>query len=79
VGNVIWLRPGRSGRVCSPRRTSLRRRAVRVERVPSAYLIQEGFVQRTPCGRAAARRAYEHLKLPLPQKGPGGAGQGSLF
>jgi Holliday junction DNA helicase RuvB len=28
------------------------------------YLIQEGFLQRTPRGRLATRRAYEHLGLP---------------
>ena len=28
------------------------------------YLIQEGFLQRTPRGRVATRRAYEHLGLP---------------
>ena len=30
------------------------------------YLIQLGFLQRTPRGRIATRRAYEHLKLPPP-------------
>ena len=25
------------------------------------YLIQEGFLQRTPRGRVATRRAYKHL------------------
>jgi Holliday junction DNA helicase RuvB len=29
------------------------------------YLIQEGFLQRTPRGRVATRRAYEHLGYPL--------------
>lgn len=38
------------------------------------YLIQEGFLQRTPRGRVATRRAYEHLGYPVP---PGMAG--SLF
>jgi Holliday junction DNA helicase RuvB len=28
------------------------------------YLIQEGFLQRTPRGRVATRRAYEHLGYP---------------
>jgi holliday junction DNA helicase RuvB len=28
------------------------------------YLIQEGFLQRTPRGRVATRRAYEHLGFP---------------
>ncbi len=30
------------------------------------YLIQLGFLQRTPRGRVATRRAYEHLKTPVP-------------
>ncbi len=38
------------------------------------YLIQEGFLQRTPRGRVATRRAYEHLGLP-PRRGT----TGSLF
>ncbi len=35
------------------------------------FLIQEGFLQRTPRGRVATRRAYEHLGYPLR---PGSAG-----
>ncbi|MEZ4496783.1 MAG: Holliday junction DNA helicase RuvB C-terminal domain-containing protein [Thermomicrobiales bacterium] len=30
------------------------------------YLIQLGFLQRTPRGRVATRRAYEHLKIQPP-------------
>jgi Holliday junction DNA helicase RuvB len=30
------------------------------------YLIQLGFLQRTPRGRVATRGAYEHLGAPLP-------------
>jgi Holliday junction DNA helicase RuvB len=30
------------------------------------YLIQLGFLQRTPRGRIVTRRAYEHLKMPPP-------------
>jgi Holliday junction DNA helicase RuvB len=30
------------------------------------YLIQEGFLQRTPRGRVATERAYKHLNRPLP-------------
>jgi len=29
------------------------------------FLIQEGFLQRTPRGRVATKRAYEHLGLPV--------------
>jgi Holliday junction DNA helicase RuvB len=37
------------------------------------YLIQEGFLQRTPRGRIATRRAYEHLGYPMR------GGTGTLF
>ncbi len=36
------------------------------------FLIQEGFIQRTPRGRVATRRAYEHLGF-APPAGTGGA------
>jgi Holliday junction DNA helicase RuvB len=35
-----------------------------LEEVCEPYLIQEGFLQRTPRGRVATRRAHEHLGLP---------------
>jgi Holliday junction DNA helicase RuvB len=35
------------------------------------YLIQEGFLQRTPRGRVATRRAYEHLGMPPRHGTPG--------
>jgi len=41
------------------------------------YLMQVGFLQRTPRGRVATRRAYEHLGLP--PKGPPGSAQGGLW
>jgi Holliday junction DNA helicase RuvB len=47
-----------------------------LEFVYEPYLIQEGFLIRTPRGRQVTRRAYDHLGLPPPVKGPG---QGSLF
>jgi Holliday junction DNA helicase RuvB len=40
------------------------------------YLIQLGFLQRTPRGRIATRRAYEHLGLAMPAERPN---QSSLF
>jgi len=48
-----------------------------LEYVHEPYLIQEGLLVRTPRGRQATPRAYEHLKLPLPTRTPNG--QGSLF
>ena len=32
------------------------------------YLMQLGFLERTPRGRVATRRAYEHLGLPYPER-----------
>jgi len=49
-----------------------------LEYVYEPYLIQEGFLLRTPRGRQVTRRTYEHLGLPPPVTRPG-SGQGSLF
>ena len=48
-----------------------------LEYVHEPYLIQEGFLLRTPRGRQATVQAFEHLHLPLPRKD--GSGQGTLF
>jgi Holliday junction DNA helicase RuvB len=34
-----------------------------IEEVYEPYLIQRGFLKRTPAGRVATSRAYEHLGL----------------
>ncbi|HEY1015882.1 MAG TPA: Holliday junction branch migration DNA helicase RuvB [Herpetosiphonaceae bacterium] len=39
-----------------------------IEDVYEPYLIQLGFIQRTPRGRVATRRAYEHLGLPFAER-----------
>jgi holliday junction DNA helicase RuvB len=49
-----------------------------LEYVYEPYLIQEGFLVRTPRGRQVTRRAYEHLGLVPPVRGSG-SGQGTLF
>jgi Holliday junction DNA helicase RuvB len=49
-----------------------------VEDVIEPYLLQQGFIQRTPRGRMACARAYAHLGLAEPPK-PAGAGQTALF
>jgi Holliday junction DNA helicase RuvB len=41
-----------------------------IEDVYEPYLLQLGFLQRTPRGRVATRRAYEHLGLPFPEESP---------
>jgi Holliday junction DNA helicase RuvB len=45
-----------------------------IEEVYEPYLLQQGFIGRTPRGRIATRRAYEHLGIP--QAAPT---QGKLF
>lgn len=47
-----------------------------VEDVIEPYLLQQGFIQRTPRGRMACARAYEHLGLTAPPAGPD---QAALF
>ena len=39
-----------------------------LEDVVEPFLLQMGFLQRTPRGRMATIKAYEHLCFPLPQK-----------
>src|SRR5438270_1157928 len=41
-----------------------------VEEVIEPYLLQEGFVQRTPRGRLLTRNAFRHLDLPMPATMP---------
>lgn len=39
-----------------------------LEEVYEPFLIQIGFLDRTPRGRVATRLAYEHLGLEMPRK-----------
>jgi Holliday junction DNA helicase RuvB len=52
-----------------------------IEDVYEPFLIQLGFLQRTPRGRIATRRAYEHLGIPYVERtAPGDApDQGRLW
>ena len=51
-----------------------------LEDVVEPFLIQQGFLQRTPRGRLATARAWDHLGLPAPQSGGApGTGQTQLF
>jgi Holliday junction DNA helicase RuvB len=49
-----------------------------IEDVIEPYLIQQGFLQRTPRGRIATLAAYRHLGVAPPNKA-GLAGVGDLF
>ncbi|HSW70287.1 MAG TPA: Holliday junction branch migration DNA helicase RuvB [Gammaproteobacteria bacterium] len=39
-----------------------------IEDVIEPFLIQQGFIMRTPRGRMATRHAYSHFGLPVPEK-----------
>ncbi len=43
------------------------------------YLLQVGFIQRTPRGRIATARAYEHLGVPMKGKAEAGLDQRPLW
>ncbi|HBI20315.1 MAG TPA: Holliday junction branch migration DNA helicase RuvB, partial [Brevundimonas sp.] len=50
-----------------------------VEDVIEPYLLQQGFIMRTPRGRVACAKAYAHLGLSAPQQPPAGPVPGDLF
>lgn len=53
--------------------------AVTIEDVYEPYLMQIGFLSRTPRGRCATRAAYRHLGIDPPGNEPGISGQQKLF
>ena len=56
--------------------------AVTIEDVIEPYLMQLGFVMRTPRGRICTQAAYDHMKLPMPAEArpqARGEGQTSLL
>ncbi len=50
-----------------------------MEDVCEPYLLQNGFIKRTPRGRMATAKAYRHLGIPLPAESPQVPEQMSLF
>ena len=50
-----------------------------IEDVLEPYLIQQGFLMRTPRGRMATRTAWQHFGMPPPQSAFGAAGNVDLF
>lgn len=46
---------------------SIGEESVTIEDVYEPYLLQIGFIQRTPRGRIATRLAYEHFGYPIPE------------
>jgi Holliday junction DNA helicase RuvB len=50
-----------------------------IEEVLEPYLIQQGFLMRTPRGRIATRAAYQHFGLPPKPSADAVVGNGDLF
>lgn len=50
-----------------------------IEDVYEPYLMQIGFLQRTPRGRVVTPQAYRHLGLPVPPERGGGEPEQTLF
>ena len=48
-----------------------------IEDVCEPYLMQQGFIARTPRGRVATPEAYRYFNVPMPNQG--NVNQGSLF
>ena len=63
-----------------PLAAALGEEAVTLEDLCEPYLMQMGFLTRTPRGRCVTRLAYEHLGMKAPESGaPEDNGQQSLF
>jgi holliday junction DNA helicase RuvB len=50
-----------------------------LEDVVEPYLLQQGFLGRTPRGRIATKKAYEHLGRKPPRRVPGASSQASFL
>ena len=50
-----------------------------IEDVIEPYLLQLGFIERTPRGRVASKLAYEHMNLAFPVADQDASQQASLF
>jgi Holliday junction DNA helicase RuvB len=50
---------------------SISEEADAIEDIYEPYLLQIGFIDRTPRGRVATRRAYEHFGRTAPAEAPG--------
>ena len=75
---TIELSPGVEARI-NRRAISGRVNPEPVEDVAEPYLLQLGFLQRTPRGRVATAAAFAHLGLSLPRGTDTAPAPGSLF
>ena len=49
-----------------------------IEDVVEPYLMQLGFIMRTPRGRICTQAAYDHMKLPMPSSMQNGRPEGQI-
>ena len=61
---ILQWRPGRHR---DHRGGAVASRAMRIEEIVEPYLIQQGFIQRTPRGRMLTGIAFQHMGLAVPQ------------
>ena len=47
--------------------TSIGEEVTTIEDVVEPFLLQEGFIKRTPRGRVATEKSYKHLGIELPE------------
>ncbi len=52
--------------------------AVTIEDVIEPYLMQLGFIMRTPRGRICTQAAYDHMKIPMPQEARSAKADGQM-
>jgi Holliday junction DNA helicase RuvB len=52
--------------------------AITIEDVYEPYLLQLGFIQRTPRGRIATNFAYQHFQMEMPSKDDAPSPQGQV-
>ena len=60
------------------RAAALGEEAVTLEDVCEPYLMQKGFLARTPRGRCVTHLAYRHLDIALPAESPAASNQQTL-
>lgn len=65
--NLDYLKELKIKDMCKPIAGSLREDKETIEDVYEPYLLQEGFMERTPRVIQARRRAYQHFDINVPQ------------
>ena len=62
---MIEIYNGGPGRFRTPCLQILGKKWIRLKHMVEPFLLKEGFIQRTPRGRVATAKAYQHFNIPL--------------